>query len=223
MVGVIFDFNGTLFYDSDKQEKAWQIFSEKVFRRTITQEEFRRFIHGRSNDFILQYLSETPLGKDQTDRYAEEKEAIYRDLCDADPLHSRLTWDVKLLLSELRDRRIPRTIATASQKTNVDYYIKKFHLEKWFDVDKIVYNDGTIPGKPNPDLYIRAAKAIGMEPQNCIVFEDAVSGIQSARNAGIGKIIAIAPKGQESLFEQLPGVYDVISAFHQFDRFLLRE
>lgn len=223
MVGVIFDFNGTLFYDSDKQEKAWQIFSAKAFHRNITQEEFRRFVHGRNSDFIIQYLSETPLGKDQIDRYVEEKEAIYRGLCDADKLHSRLTWDVRLLLGELRERRIPRTIATASPKTNVDYYIKKFHLEKWFDVDKIIYNDGTIPGKPDPDLYIRAARAIGMDSKNCIVFEDAVSGIQSACNAGIGKIIAIAPKEQESLFAQLPGVYDVISTFHQFDRFLLRE
>ena len=223
MVGVIFDFNGTLFYDSDKQEKAWQVFSAKVFHRAITPEEFKRFFHGRNSEFIIQYLSEAPLSRKQIGGYVEEKESIYRDLCDADPLHSRLTWDVKLLLNELRERRIPRTIATASPKTNVDYYIRKFHLEKWFDVDKIIYNDGTVSGKPNPDLYILAAKAIGMEPENCIVFEDAVSGIQSACNAGIGKIIAIVPKEQESLFEQLPGVYDVISTFHQFDRFLLRE
>lgn len=181
MIGVIFDFNGTLFNDSAKHEKAWQVFSGKVFRRSISQEEFKRFIHGR------------------------------------------LTLDVKLLLGELKERQIPMTIATASPKINMEYYIKKFHLEKWFDIEKIIYNDGTIPGKPNPDLYVLAAGAIHVEPKDCIVFEDAISGIQAAYNAGVRKIIAVVPREQENQFEKLPGVCDVISSFHRFDRFFLRE
>lgn len=152
MAGVIFDFNGTLFNDSDKHEKAWQIFSTRVFKRSISQGEFKRFVHGRNSEFIVQYLSEVSLSQAQIRQYVEEKESIYRELCEADKYHTRLTWDVKLLLSELRDRQIPMTIATASPKINMEYYIKKFHLEKWFDIDKIIYNDGTIPGKPNPDV-----------------------------------------------------------------------
>lgn len=53
MVGVIFDFHGTLFNDSDKHEKAWQFFSREVFQRNISQEEFKRFIHGRNSEFIV--------------------------------------------------------------------------------------------------------------------------------------------------------------------------
>ena len=144
MVGVIFDFNGTLFNDSDKHEKAWQFFSREVFQRNISQEEFKRFIHGRNSEFIVQYLSEASLSQNQIKQYVEEKESIYRELCEADKLHTRLSWDVKLLLNELKERQIPMTIATASPKINMDYYIKKFHLEKWFDVEKIIYNDKTV-------------------------------------------------------------------------------
>ncbi len=223
MTGVIFDFNGTLFHDSDKQEKAWQVFSEQVFHRRIEPEEFRLIVHGRNNDFILNHLSGTPLTSGQICRYVEEKEAVYRDLCEADPIHTRLSADVILLLDELKDRQIPCTIATASPKVNLDYYIKKFHLDIWFDISKIIYNDGTIPGKPAPDFYLQAAKAIDVAPLHCIVFEDAVSGIRSAHDAGIGKIIAIAPKNRLADFEALPGVYDVIANFNQFDRFLLRD
>lgn len=223
MIGVIFDFNGTLFNDSAKHEKAWQVFSGKVFRRSISQEEFKRFIHGRNSEFIIQYLSEIPLSQNQIRQYVEEKESIYRELCEADRFHTRLTLDVKLLLGELKERQIPMTIATASPKINMEYYIKKFHLEKWFDIEKIIYNDGTIPGKPNPDLYVLAAGAIHVEPKDCIVFEDAISGIQAAYNAGVRKIIAVVPREQENQFEKLPGVCDVISSFHRFDRFFLRE
>ncbi|MCC8023893.1 MAG: HAD family phosphatase [Clostridium sp.] len=222
MVGVIFDFKGTLFKDSDKHEKAWEVFSNKVFQRDISQEEFKRFIQGHSSEFIVQYLSEVSLSQNQIIRYVEEKESIYRELCDADKFHTRLTWDVKLLLGDLKERRIPMTIATDSPGSNMEYYIKKFHLEKWFDIEKTVFNDGTIHGKPNPDLYILAAEAIHVKPQDCIVFEDTLSGIQAAYNAGVRKIMAVVPNAQKNQFEELPGVCDVISSFHNFDRFFLR-
>ena len=53
-------------------------------------------------------------------------------------------------LDYLKENNIPRTIATMSEWDNVEFYIKEFKLEKWFDLDKIVYSDGTIPGKPAP-------------------------------------------------------------------------
>ena len=59
-------------------------------------------------------------------------------------------------------------------------------------LDKIRYSNGKIPGKPAPDIYQIAAKNIGLKPKDCIVIEDAISGINSAYAAGIGKIIAIA-------------------------------
>lgn len=223
MAGVIFDFNGTLFDDSDKQEKAWKNFSDKIFHRDISQEEFQHYIHGRNNEFIIQYLSDHPLDKTQIKQYAEAKEAIYRELCEADFFHTHLRSGAKMLLDDLKERHIPIAIATASPKSNVEYYIKKFNLWKWFDPEKIIFNDGTIPGKPNPDLYYLAAKCIQLEPEKCIVVEDAVSGVQAAYNAGVRRIVVIAPKGQQEPFEYLPGVCDVISSFHCFNRFLLRE
>lgn len=218
MIGVIFDFNGTLFDDSDKQEKAWKIFASKIFHRDISQEEFKYYIHGRNSEFIVQYLSEAALRKDQIRQYVEEKETIYRELCEADKFHTRLNFGAELLLYELKERKIPMTIATASTKSNMEYYIKKFQLGKWFEIKNIIYNDGTIPGKPNPDLYYLAAEAIQVEPRRCIVFEDSISGIQAAYNAGVRRIIAVVPKKQKNQFEKLPGVCDTISSFHSFDR-----
>ena len=76
-----------------------------------------------------------------------------------------------------------------SDKTNVDFYFETFNLANWFEYDKFVYADGIIPSKPAPDIYEIAAKNLNLAPQDCIVVEDAISGINSARDAKIGKII----------------------------------
>ena len=70
---------------------------------------------------------------------------------------------------------------------------------------------------------MRAAETLGLEPKNCIVFEDAVSGLRAAAAAGAGKVIAVAPEERREAFERMPEVYEVIPNFHEFDRLLLRE
>lgn len=121
------------------------------------------------------------------------------------------------MLDNLKKHNIPRAIATASTKVNVDFYRKEFQLNKWFDNDKIIYNDGTIKGKPNPDIYIKAAKMIQVDARNCVVIEDAISGIQSAYKAGIGKIIAISPKDRQAIFEDMKEVDCIINDFYEVE------
>lgn len=219
--GVIFDFNGTLFSDSQQQETAWRMFAKEAFGRKISADEFLEKVHGRNNSFIMRYLSNQALTETQISSFVAWKESIYRDLCRSDPVHFHLANGAVQLLDELKGRNISRTIATASQKSNVDFYIDSFGLEKWFDLDKIIYDDGAIPGKPAPDFYQRAASAIGVPAADCIVFEDAVSGIQSAYRADIGKIIAVAPEERRPFFEQMEQVETVIPDFYAFDRRLL--
>ena len=101
---------------------------------------------------------------------------------------------------------------------NVEFYIKEFNLEKWFDLNKIVYSNGEIPGKPAPDIYEIAAKNIELNPKDCIVVEDALSGIESANKAGIGKIIAIASVESDSLYRKIPCVSQIIHSFDEIDK-----
>ena len=106
-----------------------------------------------------------------------------------------------------------------SEKINVDFYIDVFNLEKWFDLDKIVYSDGTIPGKPAPDIYLIAAKNLNLAPSKCMVFEDAVSGINAAKSAGIGKIVAVASKEPVEFYKNIDSVSDVITDFSECEKY----
>ena len=216
--GIIFDFNGTLFQDSDKHEAAWRQFALEQFDRQISDEEFIKNIHGKTNHAAVEYIAGKSLSFSEVQVYVEQKEINYRKLCEQDTVHCRLEDDVLRLLDTLKKRNFPITIATAAPKSNLDFYIRKFHLQNWFDLKKIVSDNGMIPGKPEPDFYLHAAEAIHIPASECLVFEDAVSGIQSAYRAGIGQIIAIDYSGTFSeLLRKQPGVSGIIHSFDEFD------
>lgn len=218
MQGIIFDFNGTLFFDSHMHYEAWRIFSKKLRGYSFSDIEMRDNMFGRTNADIIEYA----IGKKPTEKMvlqlAKEKEGMYRQMCLKDKEHFVLSPGAEKFLDYLKENNIPRTIATMSEWDNVEFYIKEFNLAKWFDLDKIVYSNGKIPGKPAPDIYQIAAKNINLEPKDCVVVEDALSGINSAKNAGIGMIIAIASVEPDEFYQNMPGIYQIIHGFDEIDR-----
>lgn len=221
--GIIFDFNGTLYWDSAKHKQAWREFSKRLRGTPFTDEEMIKYMFGRTNEQIISYA----IGKAPSPRLVkelgDEKEAIYRQMCLDDRENFKLADGVPEFLDFLKENGIPRTIATMSDKNNVDFYVENFNLGKWFDIDKIVYSNGLIPGKPAPDIYEIAAKNLELKPADCIVVEDALSGIEAARLAGIGKIIAICSEESPDLYKNIPAVTGIIKSFRDFDKSLFCE
>lgn len=218
--GIIFDFNGTLYWDSAKHKQAWREYSKKLRGTPFSDEEMIKYMFGRTNEQIIRYAISKQPTPQMVQELGDEKEALYRQMCLDDSENFHLADGVVEFLDFLKENNIPRTIATMSDKNNVDFYIEHFELAKWFDVDKIVYSNGIIPGKPAPDIYEIAAKNLDLTPQECIVVEDAVSGIDSAKAAGIGKIIAICSEESPELYKQIPAVTGIINSFREFDRTL---
>lgn len=216
--GIIFDFNGTLFFDSKKHLEAWREFSKRVRPYAFTDEEMRKYMFGRTNEDILTYLMGRKPDPELVKKLGKEKEAVYRDMCRADIKNTVLAPGAIKLLDFLKENNIPHTIATMSEIDNVEFYIEVFNLKKWFDTDKIVYADGTLKGKPAPDIYLKAAKMINVNPKDCIIVEDALSGLESAYKAGAGKVVAIASMEDTELYEKIPYVSQIIKDFDEIDR-----
>ncbi len=218
MRGIIFDFNGTLFWDSQLHLDAWKEYSKRLRGTPFSEEEMLQFMFGRTNEDIIEYAIGKQPDKKLVEKFAQEKEAEYRRMCLARPTDMKLAPHAVEFLDFLKENAIPMTIATMSEWCNVEFYIKEFKLKKWFDVDQIVYSDGKIPGKPAPDIYLIAAKNLGLEPKDCVVIEDALSGIQSAKNAGIGEIIAIASREPVEFYKNVRGISQIITDFGQIDK-----
>ena len=221
MKGIIFDFNGTLYWDSQLHYDAWREYSKILRGTAFTNEEMRDKMFGHTNEDIIEYAIGKKPTKEMVEKYGKEKEAVYRKRCLLDPENFKLAPGAIELLDYLVEKNIPRTIATMSEWDNVEFYIKEFKLEKWFDLDKIVYSDGTIPGKPAPDIFQIAAEKINLNPKDCVVIEDAIAGIRSAQGAGIGKIIAIASLEPVEFYKNIDAVDSIIKNFDEFDRNIL--
>ncbi|GAB4479077.1 MAG: HAD family phosphatase [Anaerolineae bacterium] len=221
--GVIFDLNGVLWWDSPLQEAAWQQSAAAIRGRPFSPDEMAAYVHGRTTRDTLEYLAGRPLSEAEAAALTDQKETIYRRMCLEQGEAFRLSPGAADLLDTLAARRIPRTIATAAGWENLAFFIEHLGLARWFTPGQIVYDDGTRPGKPAPDVYLEAARVLGLPPAACVVVEDARSGIEAARAAGIGCIIALGPPSQHDRLAALPGVSHVIERLGEFPRGLLPE
>jgi HAD superfamily hydrolase (TIGR01509 family) len=209
---VIFDFNGVLLWDSELHEAAWNHIALSRRGRLLTEDELSRSVHGRTNRQVLEYVMGHALSDAEALTLADEKEAIYRRRCLDLGEGFRLSPGAADLLQALRERRVPYTIATSSGRENLEFFITHLDLESWFDCSLIVFDDGTFPGKPAPDIYVKAAARLAVAVERCAVIEDALSGIAAAREAGIGRIVALGPPDKWDTLRALPGVSRVVSS-----------
>lgn len=214
--GVLFDFNGTLFFDSDLHILAFQRFFEKNGFEVLDADAVAALILGRTNTDIFANIAGEELGEERLDAMALEKEAYYREMCLESPKSFKLADGVCEMFDWFVENGIPFNIATGSGIENVEFYYDEFGLGKWLPFEKIVYNDKRLRGKPEPDFYIEAARRIGLEVSECIVFEDAVSGFKAARRAGAGALCAVVPDGLGFSVEEEVAVDGEIKDFRDY-------
>lgn len=219
MGNFIFDFNGTLFLDSEIHRIVWKRFLADR-GHPITDEDFDRYIYGPGNDVVFRHFFGDALSRADIDAMSEEKEAAYRAHVLADPALQHLTPGAPEALDLLKARGVPCAVATASIRSNVDFYMDDLGLKRWFDYDHIFYMTGRLPGKPDPAIYLETMKKLGYDPRETTVVEDSHTGIRAAAAAGVGRIIAIdTTMGREAL-EKVGEVDHIIHDFFGFERFL---
>lgn len=212
MAGVIFDFNGTLFEDADKQVAAWQAFAIAHRGQALTPVEFDQHVHGQNNPMTLRYLLGRELTAEEVATLSEDKERRYRQLCREDATNFHLRPGAVTFFERLKQAGIPMTIATASGPRNLDFFFEAFDLAKWFDRDQVVYDDGTLASKPAPDAFLKAAANLGCQPQHTVVFEDSLSGIAAGIAAG-SIVVGVQTKGDQATIAQDPRLSAVIQAY----------
>ena len=203
---VLFDFNGTMFFDGKLHDKAWRETIAKHIGRDISDDEIRQYISGCNNKDIVNHFFVEIRENEQratvradgenedfnvlVKEIAEEKEGRYRQLCmELDAIS--LAPGLLELLDRLKADGKQCAIVSAATKENIELYFRVFHLERWFTWNQIVYDDGTLPGKPEPDMWLAAADKLGVNVGECIVYEDSLNGILAAKRAGAAAIVAV--------------------------------
>lgn len=186
MDGVIFDFNGTLFLDNDKHILAWNKISQTLRGKGITEEELHTKMNGVTNKYIVRYLNGGTPNEDIEALYSKRKEEYYREFCKADTKNFHLIEGAEALFNDLKKRKIPFTIASASIKENIVFFVENFHLDRWIDPDSIVYDNGEY--KDKEAMFFQAAKNIQVPIDKICVIEDSLAGVKASVKAGIQDI-----------------------------------
>lgn len=209
--GVIFDFNGTLFFDNDKHILAWSEISKMLRGRGITELELLEHFNGVPNHKIVSYLLGREGIAEELEKYSQLKEEFYRRFCLEDQENFHLVDGAVEFFNYLKEKGIPFTIASASIKANIDFFVKEFGLGNWINPEDIVYDDGSYENKVA--MFLDAAKNLGVDIKECMIVEDSVSGIYSGYLAGCRNIVVIDSSGKAETYKSLPGVVKVINNF----------
>ncbi|HWE22663.1 MAG TPA: HAD-IA family hydrolase [Myxococcales bacterium] len=175
----IFDLNGTLIDDMPFHGRAWAA----LFRELgveVSPRRFERELAGMKHDETFAAVLGRELPAEEAARLGDRKDALYREIY-APSL--RLVPGARDLVQRLRAAHIRTAIATAAPVANRDFAVDGLGIRALFDA--IVGAEAVAHGKPAPDLYLAAARAVSVHPARCIAFEDAVNGIRAARAAGM--------------------------------------
>ena len=201
-----------MIFDNDKHVKAWGAISRLLRNKDITDEELHKHFNGVPNQKIIQYMKNNQATKEDIEYYSKLKEKYYRQFCKEDQASFHLVEGSYDYFKQLKDQKISFTIASASIKENIDFFVKTFELEKWFDVNRIIYDDGKHVDKIS--MFKDAAKMLNTEIEDCIIFEDSKTGIGYAKEIGTGLVVGI---GDDFAMLKNYGADFCISDFTEFE------
>ena len=179
--GIIFDLDGVICSTDHYHYLAWKALADKLgayFDETINN-RLRGVSRMASLEIVLERYDGT-LTEEEKLAAAEEKNNTYRELL-KQMSPADLSNEVKTTLDALRAKGLLLGIGSAS--TNAQLTLSRIGLGDYFD--KISDGTNITRSKPDPEVFLKAAEYLGLEPKDCLVVEDAVAGVQAAHAAGM--------------------------------------
>ncbi len=177
----IFDLDGVIVDTAKYHFRAWKRLADQLGIEFTEKENERLKGVSRmaSLDIILE-LGKMTLSQEEKDYYATVKNSWYKEYINAMKPDEILPGSVEFIL-EVKAEGVPVAIGSASKNTPL--ILERVGIRSLFDA----VADGNIvnKAKPDPEVFLKAAEMLNTQPGRCVVFEDAVAGIQAARNAGM--------------------------------------
>jgi beta-phosphoglucomutase len=180
---VIWDLDGVIIDSAEEHRQAWQRLAREEGIRFSDADFWATF--GKRNDDIIAVIW-GPQAPERVQALANRKEAYFRDLIrkTAAPLPGSIE-----LLQGLHEAGFLQALASSAPIENIQLISEVLGLRQYFTA--LVSGETVAHGKPAPDIFLKAAKELGIDPGQCLVIEDAVAGVQAAHAAGM-RCIAVA-------------------------------
>ena len=182
--GVLFDMDGVLVDNLPYHVDAWLLFCER-HAIPLTREIFYRELNGMNSKDTFDWLYKREMSAAEMGLLEEEKEISYRDFYRE---HMKPAVGLLDFIHQLKAAGIKIALATSAGPGNIDFTIDGLGIRDQFDA--IIGGAEVIHGKPNPEIYVKAAALLGLDPRDCWVIEDSLQGIASGQAAG-AKVVGI--------------------------------
>ena len=190
---IIFDMDGTMIDSMPWHAQAWVEFARRR-RMNVDVPDLMARTTGRNGTEGIRELLGREVPQDEADALTREKEDIYRELFG--PRFAEVAG-FRQFARQVADRGLKLAVGTAGDIHNVHFALS--HLQMDVQPLAIVRGDEGLPGKPEPAIFLEAARRIDVPPQHCIVFEDAPFGIEAARRAGMRAVAVCSTNGADEL------------------------
>ncbi|MEE8389640.1 MAG: HAD family phosphatase [Anaerolineae bacterium] len=175
--GVLWDMDGVLIDTGEFHFQAWsQILLEHAipFSRELFQATF-----GMNNTGVLSTLLGRVPASEFVAEISERKEWLFRQAIKG---HAQPLPGVRAWLKNLKAAGARQAIASSAPPANIEPLVDELGLRSYFDA---IVSGADLPGKPDPAVFLQAARLVGIPPERCVVVEDAVAGVEAARRAGM--------------------------------------
>ncbi|MDT7518029.1 HAD family phosphatase [Rhodoferax sp. TBRC 17660] len=177
---LIFDMDGTMIDSMPSHKRSWAEFAQRQGLEVDISDVMRRTT-GRTGIECMRILFGLPeMGEDEAMAHVHVKEAVYRELFS--PIFAEVAG-FKAFFDHAHACGLKLGVGTAGDRQNQAFAYQ--HLQMKVAPLTTVGGDEGLPGKPEPAIFLEAARRMGVEPERCIVFEDAPLGIEAARRAGM--------------------------------------
>jgi beta-phosphoglucomutase family hydrolase len=184
-VGAIFDWDGVLIDSSAYHEASWERLA-KERGLPLPEGHFKRGF-GMKNEVVIPKILQWGDQPEPVQELSLRKEALYREIIlerGISTLPGAREW-----LEQLRENGVPCIIGSSTHRLNIEVTLQVLGLKDFFV--SIVSAEDVSHGKPDPEVFLVAASRIDRPPAQCVVFEDALVGIEAAHRGGM-KVVAVA-------------------------------
>jgi len=219
---IILDMDGVIIDSNPFHRMAWKEFLER-HGVAVTEHMFKNVIFGTTGDQAIRNLLQPDLTIDQLSRYTVEIDTSYRSIISG----SEQIFPVNGLynfLDFIKELGFKIALATSAPPENISLILERLGITEYFDV--IVDKTQVTNGKPDPEVYMKTLESLKIGKEYCLVFEDSISGVRSAIQAGIRVIGVTTSHTAEELSQagtffniddfndtSLPGMLAIISAY----------
>ena len=184
-IGILFDWDGVIIDSSRQHEASWERLAREE-GRVLPEGHFKTGF-GKKNEWIIPQLLNWASEPAEVRRLSLRKEAAYREIVVESGLNA--LPGVRVFLERLRDAGVPNCIGSSTHRENITTIVGVLGFEGLFG--GMVTSEDVAHGKPHPDVFLKAAAKTGVAPERCVVFEDALAGIEAGHAGGM-KVVGVA-------------------------------